>query len=116
MTLILDMLACNVRLSEWKQYDQEIKTGKRKRTLYHRGKDYGKTAQVIYSQLSHPETVEIVAKEYVDFDPELRLRFNDLCNKGNCSATVAKKCAEIKSNAKRENIGSERKPDPSSDG
>lgn len=87
MSLItLQMLALNVPLSQWKQF---VRDG-RESTGWHRGKNTDKTAAAIFAQLSHEETVALVAKEFYLYPADLRLVLRTLCNAGNGSGNVRK--------------------------
>lgn len=49
-----------------------------------------KVAKQIFAQLSHIETVNLVAKEFERYPADLRLMLRTLCNTGNCSGNVRK--------------------------
>lgn len=84
--ITLKMLALNVPLSQWRKFVAEG----REPNIWHIGKNTDKTAQAIFSQLSHPAAVELVASEFEEYASDLRLRLRTLCNAGNGSGNVRK--------------------------
>lgn len=89
-TIVLTMLSLNVPLSQWRSFERDVASGSRSVSVWHGGKNTDKVAQAIFTQLSHDETVKLIAREYANFAPDLRMRFNTLCNDGNCSGNVRK--------------------------
>jgi len=86
LSTILSMIALNVPLSQWRTFLAEGRTA----TAWHQGKNTDKTAQAIYRQLSHPEVVTLVAEEFDQLAPDLRIALRTLCNGANCSGNVTK--------------------------
>lgn len=85
MSVILAMLHKNRSLSEWESWaDTGIGAG------FFSQKNSDKLAQQIFNQLSHPKAVALVAKEFEQLPPDLRLRIRTLCNDGNASGNVRK--------------------------
>ena len=78
------LLARNKPLSSWK----DISEADPIQTLSSKNTD--KTARLIFSQLSHPLSVELVAKEFDGYPADLRLILRTLCNTGNASGNVRK--------------------------
>lgn len=91
--LTMSMLSLNVPLSQWRSFEQE-KRASAYGTSHNLGwnglKNVEKLAQAVFSQLSHPETVLLVAKEFEDYPAEMRLRIRTLCQEGNGSGNVRK--------------------------
>lgn len=85
MSMVLEMLAFNVPLSQWRTYVPR-KSG----AGFFGSKNTDKVAQSIFSQLSHESAIELVAKEFDTFPADLRLRLRTLCNAGNGSGNVRK--------------------------
>lgn len=86
MTVVLQMLALNVPLSQWQKF---VADG-RSTTAWHFGKNTDKVARAIYSQLSHDAAVDLVSREFESFPADLRLVLRTLCNKGDGSGNVRK--------------------------
>lgn len=86
MSLVLQMLALNVPLSQWRKFQESG----RATTAFHYGKNTDKVAQAIFSQLSHDQAVDLVAREFNGFPSDLRLVLRTLCNAGNGSGNVRK--------------------------
>ena len=86
MSTTLCMLSLNVPLSQWRKFEAEGRT----KTAWHGGKNTDKTAQCIFSALSHDEAVELVAREFDGYPADLRLILRTLCNAGNGSGNVRK--------------------------
>lgn len=86
MSTTLNMLALNVPLSQWRKFEAEGRAG----TGWHVGKNTDKTAAAIFAQLSHEETVALVAREFYNYPSDLRLILRTLCNAGNGSGNVRK--------------------------
>lgn len=86
MSTTLKMLALNVPLSQWRKFEADGRSG----TGWHSGKNTDKTAAAIFSQLCHPETVSLVAREFEQFPADLRIQLRSLCNQGNGSGNVRK--------------------------
>lgn len=80
------MLAINVPLSQWRAFEASGRAG----TGWHGGKNTDKTAAAIFAQLSHEETVALVAREFDSYPSDLRLILRTLCNAGNGSGNVRK--------------------------
>lgn len=85
MNLVLQMLAFNVPLSQWRTFEPRTNGAG-----FFRSKNTDKIAQAIFSQLSHESSVELVAKEFDSFPADLRLQLRTLCNSRNCSGNVSK--------------------------
>lgn len=86
MSTTLSMLALNVPLSQWRQFEADGRAG----TSWHSGKNTNKTAQAIFSQLSHDDAVALVAREFDSYPADLRIILRTLCNAGNGSGNVRK--------------------------
>jgi hypothetical protein len=86
MSTVLSMLSLNVPLSQWRKFEADG----RKATSWHYGKNTDKVAQAIFSQLSHDETVALVARDFAGFASDLRVRLRTLCNDGNATGNVRK--------------------------
>lgn len=86
MSTILRMLAINVPLSQWRKFEAEGRSG----TGWHMGKNSDKTAQAIFSQLSHPETVALVARDFDSLPSDIRILVRTLAAQGNGSGNVRK--------------------------
>lgn len=86
MSTTLSMIALNVPLSQWRKFAAEDRSG----TEWHGGKNTDKTAAAIFAQLSHEETVALVAREFDSYPADLRLILRTLCNAGNGSGNVRK--------------------------
>lgn len=97
MTTTLKMLSLNQPLAQWRKFEAQ----NREAGAYGefgRGHSFGwngskgdeKIAQSIFTQLSHPETAQLVAREFELYSPEVRLRLRTLCQTGNASGNVRK--------------------------
>lgn len=86
MSTTMNMLAINVPLSQWRDFE----AGTRTRTSFHGGKNNRNTALAIFNQLSHPETVLLVAREFDLYSADVRLQLRTLCNDANCTGNVRK--------------------------
>lgn len=82
--LTFKLLRNNVPLSQWKTFKPE------ERYSYGGANNAEKVAKQIFAQLSHIETVNLVAKEFERYPSDLRLILRTLCNTGNCSGNVRK--------------------------
>ena len=80
MPIILDMIACNIPLSSWKQYVKEAESGQRARSVWHGGKNPSREAKIIHTALSHSAVVELVHKEFDDLPPAVRVALMNFCN------------------------------------
>jgi hypothetical protein len=88
--IVLRMLRKNVPLSQWRQFvDSGDGYG------FFSSKNADKVAQSIFSQLSHPEAVKIVAHEWGDLGPDVRVQLGTLASKGNATGNVTKGCQEL---------------------
>ena len=83
MSLILRMLRKNVSLHQWRTF---IDTGDGAGFFSQKSPD--KIAQTIFSGLSHPDTVTLVAQEFAILPQQVRLSLRDLANSGNASGNV----------------------------
>lgn len=81
------MLALNVPLSQWRQFEIDYL---RSATKWHVGKSTDKAAAAIFAQLSHDEAVALVAREFEEYPADLRVVLRTLCNNGNGSGNVRK--------------------------
>ena len=90
MTTTLDMIALNVPLALWEKYEQDIAGGVRSRSVWHSGKNPSKTAKTIHTSLSHPKVVELVAREFDELPPPVRVALMQFCNSDDGSANVHK--------------------------
>lgn len=86
MSIVLDMLALNVPLARWHEFEENGRAG----TVWYGGKTNDNLARAIFRQLSHDDAVEIVAREFNSFPHDLRLLLRTLCNEGNGSGNVRK--------------------------
>lgn len=86
MSTTFAMLALNVPLSQWRQFEADGRTA----NVWHTGKNADKTAQAIFSSLSHDSAVELVAREFDKYPSDIRLILRTLCNAGNGSGNVRK--------------------------
>ena len=82
MSLILTMIGKNVPLCQWRKFVDSGDVGK---GFYSGGKMPAKIAQAIFSSLSHPDAVVLVAKEFPELSQQVRL-----CNSGNATGNVRK--------------------------
>ena len=85
MSVILEMLSFNVSLSQWKTYQPRYAGAG-----FFNSKNADKVAQSIFSQLSHPDAVDLVAREFDALPADIRLRLGTLANEGNGSGNVRK--------------------------
>lgn len=85
MSLVLEMLQFNVPLSQWKTYERRTNGAG-----FFSSKKTDKIAQAIFTQLSHEFAVQLVAKEFEQFAPDLRIQLRTLCNAANGSNNVRK--------------------------
>lgn len=85
MSLVLQMLAFNVPLSQWRSYEPRTSGAG-----FFSSKNTDKIAQSVFSQLSHESAVELVAKEFDSLPAAVRLQLRTLCNAGNGSGNVRK--------------------------
>ena len=86
MSTTLRMLAINVPLSQWRDFEASGRSG----TVWNGGKNTDKTAAAIFAQLSHDETVALVTREFDSYPADLRLSLRTLCNTGSGSGNVRK--------------------------
>jgi hypothetical protein len=85
--IVLRMIEKNQPLSQWKAF---METGDQSSGHYH--KDHKKIAAAIYRQLTHPDARVIVAHEWDDLGPEIRMTLGALAEKGDGSNNVTKGC------------------------
>lgn len=85
--IVLRMVAKNVPLSQWKSYMETGDGGG-----FFSQKNPEKVAQEIFRQLSHPETVAIVAHEWAHLTADVRLLLGTKAADGNASGNVKKGC------------------------
>lgn len=88
--IVLRMIEKNIQLPQWKQFMEsgDQATG-------YRPKNHEKMAAAIFRQLSHPDAVAIVAHEWEDLGPEIRLALGNLAKDGNASGNVKKGCQTL---------------------
>ncbi len=86
MSLILQMLHKNVPLSQWKTFDASGPQG----YGFFSSKKNDNVAREIFRQLSHDAAVELVAREFNQLSPDLRMTLRTLCNDANGSGNVRK--------------------------
>ncbi len=87
MSLILTMIGKNVPLCQWKKF---MDSGAEGKGFYSGGKMPTKIAQIIFSSLSHPDAVTLVAKEFPELSQQVRIELRTLCNNGNATGNVRK--------------------------
>ena len=87
MSLILTMIGKNVPLCQWKRF---VDSGENGKGFSSGGKMPAKVAQIIFSSLSHPDAVSLVAKEFPELSQQVRIELRTLCNNGNASGNVRK--------------------------
>lgn len=73
MNIVLRMLQCGERLSNWEQFDET-------RTPSGRIGNEEVIATGIVGQITHSATVELLAREWENFTTSLRQRLTALCN------------------------------------
>lgn len=84
--VLLRMLHRNVALSQWESFiDGADGAG-----FFAGGKNPSKTAQAIFTQLSHEKVVQLLVVEYDGLPEQVKLEFRDLCARGNASGNVRK--------------------------
>ena len=80
---VMRMLYRNVPLCRWESF---VDSG----MFYGQSKNPDKTARLIFGQLSHEAVVRLLAREFNELPPQVRLALRDLCNTGNASGNVRK--------------------------
>jgi hypothetical protein len=88
--VVLRMVNKNVPLSQWRSYSE---TGDGYGFFSRKKADH--IASSIFTQLSHPEAVKIVAHEWDHLGPDIRIQLGTLASKGNASGNVIKGCQEL---------------------
>lgn len=85
MPIVLSMIRANVPLHKWKEFEPgRVPSGRLK-------EDTRKIAALILKQCGHSEVVDLVAKEFEGFPPQLRVDFRTLaCNPEAASGNVRK--------------------------
>lgn len=89
--IVLRMIHRNVPLSQWETFVD----GSDGKGFSSAGKNPGKTAGIIYSQMSHEATVRLLAKEYESLPEQVKVEFRELCNSGNGSGNVRKNVQKL---------------------
>lgn len=88
--IVRRMLEKNTPLSQWKAFMETGNQG----TGYSL-KSHEKIAAAIYRQMTHPDARVIVAHEWNDLGPEIRLALGTLAEKGYGSNNVTKGCQDL---------------------
>lgn len=89
--LIINMINRNVPLHTWRDYEKVQRAAVSNGVYrYAREKNPEKTAKEIYAQMSHPETISLVAKEWEELPTQVRQQLGFLCNDGNATGNVRK--------------------------
>jgi hypothetical protein len=87
MALIMTMISKNVPLCQWQRF---VDSGADGAGFHAGGKNPEKIAQIIFSSLSHPDAVSLVAREFEELSQQVRIQLRTLCNNGNASGNVRK--------------------------
>lgn len=88
--VVLRMIEKNISLSQWRSFAD---TGNGLGFFSRKKADH--IASSIFTQLSHPEAVKIVAHEWDHLGPDVRIQLGTLASKGNASGNVVKGCQEL---------------------
>lgn len=85
MSIALKMIRLNLPLSGWKKFDPT------NRGTWTQKEDTRKMAAIILRQCSHPDVVELVAKEFDSFPERLRIDFRTLASEPNAASGNVRK-------------------------
>lgn len=85
MSIALTMIRLNLQLSGWKKFDPT------NRGTWTQKEDTRKMAAIILKQCSHPDVVELIAKEFDSFPERLRIDFRTLASEPNAASGNVRK-------------------------
>jgi hypothetical protein len=88
--IVLRMLRKNIPLSQWQSY---METGDGAGFFSRKNPEY--EAQEIFRQLSHPDAVAIVAREWEHLTADIRMLIGTKAKDGNASGNVKKGCQAL---------------------
>jgi len=82
MSLALAMIQANVPLHRWKTFEAERRMTDRSSSVeiggWGRTKDWSKVARALLNSCSHPDAVDLIAREFNQFPELLRINFRTL--------------------------------------
>jgi phage-related protein len=90
-SVVEEMVLRNHPLYRW----QEFVSGQKDGAGFFSRKDPNKIAEAIVRQMSHPEVTKILAREFENLSPEVRLRVATFCNQSNMTGNVRKEVQRL---------------------